>query len=57
MQLPTVVVHWCVLRFKQIASVAASRVETTRDLLVNWSFFMETKVASQLTNSLYYFCF
>merc|ERR1719431_492115 len=31
------------LRFKQIASVAASRVETTRDLLVNWSFFMETK--------------
>jgi len=31
------------LRFKQIATVAATRVETTRDLLVNWNFFMETK--------------
>lgn len=31
------------LRFKNIATVAATRVETTRDLLVNWNFFMETK--------------
>ena len=25
--------------------MAATRVETTRDLLVNWNFFIETKVA------------
>ena len=31
------------LRFKNIATVAATRVETMRDLLVNWNFFMETK--------------
>ena len=31
------------LRFKNIATVAATRVETTRDLLVNWNFFLETK--------------
>lgn len=30
-------------RFKKIATVAATRVETTRDLLVNWNFYMETK--------------
>ena len=33
------------LRFKKIATVAATRVETMRDLLVNWNFFLETKVA------------
>ena len=32
-------------RFKKIATVAATRVETMRDLLVNWNFFLETKVA------------
>jgi len=31
------------VRFKNIATVAATRVETMRDLLVNWNFFMETK--------------
>ena len=31
------------LRFKNIATVAATRVETMRDLLVNWNFFLETK--------------
>ena len=36
-------------RFKKIATVAATRVETMRDLLVNWNFFIETKVA-------FYFC-
>jgi len=30
-------------RFKKIATVAATRVETMRDLLVNWNFFLETK--------------
>merc|ERR1712004_741462 len=30
-------------RFKKIATVAATRVETMRDLLVNWNFFIETK--------------
>ena len=34
-----------VARFKKIATVAATRVETMRDLLVNWNFFIETKVA------------
>ena len=31
------------IRFKNIATVAATRVETMRDLLVNWNFFLETK--------------
>ena len=31
------------VRFKNIATVAATRAETMRDLLVNWNFFMETK--------------
>ena len=35
-----------VARFKKIATVAATRVETMRDLLVNWNFFIETKVLS-----------
>ena len=35
-----------VARFKKIATVAATRVETMRDLLVNWNFFIETKVVS-----------
>ena len=30
-------------RFKNIATIAATRVETMRDLLVNWNFFLETK--------------
>ena len=30
-------------RFKNIATIAATRVETMRDLLVNWNFFIETK--------------
>jgi len=30
-------------RFKKIATVAATRVETMRDLLVNWNFYIETK--------------
>ena len=31
------------VRFKNIATIAATRVETMRDLLVNWNFFIETK--------------
>ena len=31
------------VRFKNIATIAATRVETMRDLLVNWNFFLETK--------------
>ena len=31
------------LRFKNIATIAATRVETMRDLLINWNFFIETK--------------
>jgi len=30
-------------RFKNIATIAATRVETMRDLLINWNFFLETK--------------
>jgi len=30
-------------RFKNIATIAATRVETMRDLLINWNFFIETK--------------
>lgn len=30
-------------RFKNIATVAATRVETMRELLINWNFFIETK--------------
>ena len=39
------------LRFKNIATVAATRVETMRDLLVNWNFFMETKGLSFIQNN------
>lgn len=31
------------LRFKKIATVAATRVETTRELLVNWNFYVDIK--------------
>eukprot|EP00092_Neocalanus_flemingeri_P018077 GFUD01019564.1.p1 GENE.GFUD01019564.1~~GFUD01019564.1.p1 ORF type:complete len:410 (-),score=104.21 GFUD01019564.1:131-1360(-) len=30
-------------RFRNIATIAATRVETMRDLLINWNFFIETK--------------
>merc|ERR1712059_130446 len=40
------------LRFKNIATVAATRVETMRELLVNWNFFMEVKgEADRLTET------
>jgi len=39
-------------RFKNIATVAATRVETMRDLLTNWNFFMEMKgEADRLTET------
>jgi len=31
------------MRFKNVATIAATRVETMRDLLTNWNFFIETK--------------
>ena len=36
------------VRFKNIATIAATRVETMRDLLVNWNFFIETKGEKKL---------
>jgi len=39
-------------RFRNIATIAATRVETMRDLLINWNFFMETKgEADRLTET------
>ena len=43
-------------RFKNIATVAATRVETMRDLLVNWNFFLETKGKIKILNNIFDIC-